>query len=137
MEDRYVSLFHDLAQETRRSYGFELPGDVEQYVVLLLADHVKRPDWVPNPSFAEAHLNMRTSQEAKALGDECLFLCGVFPRFGARRGLDLDYYATIGSNSYSRASRTLHAELFEDLSRHFRVISKFINHTVEQLPVFK
>jgi len=136
MDDHYVRAFHSLVRDTRKSYGFELPGDVEQYVVLLLADHVDRPDWMPANSFAESYLTIQTSQDAKVLGDECLFLCGVFPQYGQRRGLDLNYYAAIGSSSYSRASKTLHAELFEDLSEHFSVVSHFINKTVKNLPAF-
>ena len=130
MDDHYVRVFHSLARDTRRSYGIELPIDVEQYVVMLLADHMDRPDWMPESSFAESYMLIRNSHDAKVLGDECLFLCGVFPDYGRRNGLDVDYYAAIGSGSYSRASRTLHRELFDQLSRNFTVVSQFINSTV-------
>ena len=130
MDDNYVRIFHTLVRETRTSYGFDLPGDIEQYVVMLLADHVDRPDWMPDTSFAQAYMLIQNSRDAKTVGDECLFLCGVFPDYGQRRGLDVSYYSAIGSGSYSRASRDLHKELFEDLSQHFSIVSRFINHTV-------
>jgi hypothetical protein len=130
MDDHFVQVFHSLVRNTRKSYGYELPQLVEQYVVLLLADHINRPDWMPENSFAEAYMLIQNSRDAKVLGDECLFLCGVFPEYGKRRGLDVDYYANIGSGSYSRASRELHHALFDDLSQNFKVVSKFINTAV-------
>lgn len=130
MDDHYVQVFHSLVRDTRKSYGYELPGDIEQYVVLLLADHMDRPDWLPDTSFAQSYMLIQSSHDAKVLGDECLFLCGVFPEYGKRRGLDINYYASIGSGSYSRASRSLHTELFEGLSQQFDIVSQFINVTV-------
>ena len=117
MDDHYLQVFRSLVRDTRESYGYQLPNFVEQYVVMLLADHIDRPDWMPTNSFVEAYMLIKNSKDAKLLGDECLFLCGVFPDYGKRRGLDVTYYANIGSGSYSKASRTLNQKLFEDLSQ--------------------
>ena len=130
MDDNYVQVFHGLVRETRYSHGYELPQDVEHYVVLLLADHVDRPSWQPQDSFAETYMRLQDSRSAKQLGDECLFLCGVFPEYGCRHGLGIDYYAGIGSSSYQRASRDLRRDLFDQLSQQFVVVSRFINATV-------
>lgn len=136
MDDHFVRAFHGLVTHTRKTHGFELPTDIEHYVVLLLADHVDRPDWMPDDSFAESYFKIHNSSSAKELGDECLFLCGVFPEYTRRRGLDLGYYATIGSSSYRRVGNDLRRELFEDLSTHFNTVSTFINHTVRHYHQF-
>lgn len=130
MIDVYNNAFRELVSETKQKHGYELPLHVEQYVVVLLADHINRPNWAPETTFAETWSTIKTSKNAKILGDECLFLCGVFPSYGQRKGLDLEYYGSIGSSSYSRASADLNAELFGTLSQHFKMVSKFINLTV-------
>lgn len=131
VSDEYVTAFQHLITETKNSYGYELPLHVEQYVIMLLADHINRPNWMPEDSFIETYYRIKNSTDAKMLGDECLFLCGVFPEYGQRKGLDIDYYGSIGSNSYSRASSVLNIELFDTLSRHFKFVSKVINVTVK------
>jgi len=131
MSDEYVSAFKLLINQTKDSYGYELPLFVEQYVVMLLASHIDRPNWMPEDSFIETYHRIKNSHDAKSLGDECLFLCGVFPDYGRRKGLDIDYYGAIGSNSYSRAGQALNIEIFDTLSRHFKFVSKVINVTVK------
>ena len=73
---------------------------------------------------------INTSRDAKILGDECLFLCGAFPEFGQRRGLNVNYYKSIGQSSYQRASTELNPPLFKQLSQHFEFVSHFINKTL-------
>lgn len=136
MDNYFVSAFYELAVHARKTHGFELPTDIEHYVVLLLADHVDRPEWMPEDSFAESYFKIHNSSSAKELGDECLFLCGVFPEYTKRHGLDTEYYANIGISSYRRVGRDLRRELFEDLGTHFNTVSTFINCTVRQYHQF-
>ena len=72
MDDHYLQVFRSLVRDTRESYGYQLPNFVEQYVVMLLADHIDRPDWMPTNSFVEAYMLIKNSRDAKLLGDECL-----------------------------------------------------------------
>jgi|694.fasta_scaffold112001_1 hypothetical protein len=136
MNDYYYTAFYQLMQEARRFYGFEFPEYVENYISTLLADHVEKSDWYPKPSVAENYLTIRTANDAKHLGDECLFLCGVFPFYGQRKGLSTEYYVSIGSTSYKIASQTLHPELFECLSKNFEFASKFINLALRETNYF-
>ena len=131
MSDEYISAFQNLINQTKEVYGYELPFPLEQYVVTLLANHVDRPNWMPEDSFIETYARIKNSRDAKQLGDECLFLCGVFPDYGRRKGLDIEYYGSIGSTSYIRASQALNMMLFESLSIHFRFLSHVINLTIK------
>ena len=120
MRDVYQTAFYGIVKETQESSGLTLPNDIECYVVMLLADHIDKNDFLPKKSFAESYLTIRKSSNAKELGDTCLFVSGVFPAYG-----NTDYFVEIGRSSYSRIT-TLNHELFESLSKHFIFLRDFI-----------
>ena len=120
MRDVYQTAFYGVVKETQESSGLTLPNDIECYVVMLLADHIDKNDFLPKKSFAESYLTIRKSSNAKELGDTCLFVSGVFPAYG-----NTDYFVEIGRSSYSRIT-TLNHELFESLSKHFIFLREFI-----------
>ena len=93
---------------------------------MLLAHHVERPDFLPDTSFAEKYLTIDSRKDAKSLGDTCLFVSGVFPNIGKRKGLNRHYYTTIGIGSYS----SMYGNLFEELATHFIFLSDFIEVTI-------
>jgi hypothetical protein len=123
MQDEYVSAFYDVVQETRQHTGIELPESIEHYVVILLASHMDKTDFLPNNSFAQTFLQMTRTSDAKTLGDTCLFVTGIFPNYG----IDVNYYSDIGKTSYSTVANTLNGELFSTLSVHFDIVRDFIN----------
>ena len=125
MKDFYQSAFYGLVKETQETSGYTLPVELESYVVMLLADKVDKPNFLPETSFAESYLELRNSRDAKSLGDNCLFVTGVFPTYG----IDINYYIGIGQSSYNRISYGMNKELFDSLSIHFRFLRKFINLT--------
>ena len=59
MDDSYASAFYDIVKETQSKTGYELPIDVESYVVMLLASFIKRPDFLPEKSFAQCYLTLK------------------------------------------------------------------------------
>ncbi len=122
MKDAYTHAFYGIVRETQDTHGYELPEHLESYVVMLLASYVERPNFLPDNSFAESYLNLSKRMDAKQLGDTCLFVSGVFPTYGKRKGLSKSYYINIGMGSYS----TMYGELFEDLATHFNFLSDFI-----------
>ena len=123
MHDAYHSTFARIVNDTREQTGIELPMHIEHYVVCLLAKHIDTADFLPKPTFAQALYSIRTSTDAKLLGDACLFTTGVFPTYKQKR-----YIVHIGASAYS----SIRTELFEDLSEHFDYVSNFINVTVNQ-----
>jgi len=129
MRDEYFVPMNELIVHTRTETGYELPVDIEVYVSALLASFIDKPNFLPEQSFAEAYsvLDRRDYTSAKQLGDTCLFLSGVFPKYGKRYGLNKRYYREIGSSSYDIASSMLHQHVFYMLARHFDFVAEYIN----------
>ncbi len=126
MRDEYTSAFYNIVKETQDRYGYDLPFDIEVYVVMLLSSRVDKPDFLPEDSFAESYMKLK-GIEAKHLGDTCLFTVGVFPEYGVRKGLTQEYFSNIGMTSYDIATSYLDDKLFSDLRDHFMFLSNFIN----------
>ena len=134
MKDEYTQAFTRVVQQTVVETGYSIPNDIETYIIALLSDHVEKPKFLPQTSFAEAYLSLthKSSYSAKELGDTCLILSGVFPDYGSKFGLNDSYYKDIGKTSYEQASRILNRELFYMLYLHFDFISRFINLTTSK-----
>ena len=132
MHDAYVSAFYDVVKETQYSTGYELPIELESYVVMLLATHIDKNDFLPTRSFAEYYLKLKDYDRysSKELGDTCLFVRGVFPNKGKRYGIDKYYYSKLGRSCYENAGAVLHPELFGQLALHFDFLGDFIELTV-------
>ena len=132
MHDAYVSAFYDVVKETQYSTGYELPIELESYVVMLLATHIDKNDFLPKTSFAEYYLKLKDYDcySSKELGDTCLFVRGVFPNKGKRYGIDKYYYSKLGRSCYENAGAVLHPELFGQLALHFDFLGDFIELTV-------
>ena len=129
MKDAYTIAFYDVVKETQSTSGLELPHHIEAYIVMLLSSFVERNDIPPESTFAEMFLTIKNKQQAKALGDTCLFVSGAFPKLKARYGINRRYYQDIGATSYEMAS-AMNNELFPALAKHFVLLSEFIEVTV-------
>lgn len=125
-DDQYTAIFQDLAADAVRQTGVHLPQHLELYCVLMLADHMRRGDWEPRPSFAECYMTITSADAAREFGDECLFITGVFPEYAQRRGMNIGYYEGLGQSAYLRASKTLNPDLFEPLAKNFGVVRRWI-----------
>lgn len=130
MEDVYRSTFYDIVKETQGKTGYELPEDLECYLVMLLSQQTKRPNFLPETTFAEMFLTATTPTQRKELGDTCLFVSGVFPYIGNKKGISRSYYSDMGITSYELLSDHWHPELFGSLAKHFCFLSKFIEITI-------
>ena len=131
MKDAYRIAFYDVVKETQADTGYDLPEHLEAYVVMLLAHHIDRPDYLPEKSFAEAYLKLSRPYDysAKELGDTCLFVTGVFPTYGRKHGLSRRYFQDIGIGSYEMVAGVLNQDLFTELATHFTFLSDFIEHS--------
>lgn len=129
MEDAYRSAFYEIVKETQNKTGYELPDHIEVYLVMLLSYQTDRPNFLPDASFAELFLTATTPQKKKELGDTCLFVSGVFPYIGRKRGVNRSYYSDMGITSYEMLSGVRHPELFSALALHFKFLSEFIEIT--------
>ncbi|NDB80111.1 hypothetical protein EB155_09635, partial [archaeon] len=66
MNDAYRLAFYDVVKETQATTGYDLPEHMEAYVVMLLAEFLDRPDFLPEKTFAEAYLNLKRPGEISA-----------------------------------------------------------------------
>ena len=130
MNDAYRTALFDVVKETSVKRGYDLPEPIEAYVVMLLATHVDKTEFLPKDTFAETFLTIKSASEAKQLGDTCLFVAGVFPTIGERKGLKRRYYQDIGSTSYEIVAEAMNPDLFKLLATHFNFLSDFIEVTV-------
>tara|TARA_B100001057_G_scaffold411155_1_gene426623 strand:+ start:12408 stop:12833 length:426 start_codon:yes stop_codon:yes gene_type:complete len=119
IRDEYVTVFRECLIETSRQEGFTLPEDIEAYVAILLGSFIDEPDFLPSPTFTEAYI--KGTMPSKDLADVCLFVRGVFPKYG-----DKNYLTTIGKSSYDNASKQLRMRMFEDISNNFETVVKVI-----------
>lgn len=129
MNDAYTSVLFDVVKDTSVKRGYDLPEPIEAYVVMLLASYVDKPDFLPE-TFATAFLTIKTPDDAKYLADTCLFVSGVFPSIGERKGLKRRYYQDLGSTSYEIVAEARNPELFTTLATHFIFLSEFIEVAV-------
>lgn len=129
MKDAYRIAFFDVIKETQARTGYELPENLEAYVVMLLSHFIDRPDYLPENTFAQAYLQLKrpAGMSAKQLGDTCLFVTGVFPSYGRKHGLNRRYFQEIGIGSYEMVAEVMSPDLFSQLATHFVFLSDFID----------
>lgn len=140
MQDEYVTAFHNVVHEVKHRVGLSLPAQLEMYVVMLLADHVDKSNFLPKRSFAESYLELHSMPRyhAKKLGDTCLFVTGVFPEYNNSKGFNVSYYSAVGKNSYHLALTTSKLNIFESLTQHFESVRDYISYIMNKknLPSF-
>ncbi len=128
------SRFQELVQEHERETGFEMPVLLEQYIVDLLTERLNRVDIIPEPSFAERYLQLYSTPSIAAMkdyADSALFFCALMPEYGRRRGLSMDYYATLGISTYYTAGDLAPDVRFTQLGNWFYHLQKFLNSAIK------
>jgi hypothetical protein len=136
------SKFQELVQEKSQAQGFEMPPLLEQYLVDLLASRLDRVDIIPEPSFAESYLRLYQHPSVPAMrefADQCLFFTALLPDYGRRRGLNMDYYATLGISTYYAAGDLAPDPRFTQLGNWFYHLQRFLNtaiHPRQRLELF-
>jgi hypothetical protein len=66
MQDEYVTAFYNVVSEVKLKVGIALPEHLEIYVVMLLADHVDKSNFLPKKSFAESYFNLNNINKSQA-----------------------------------------------------------------------
>lgn len=135
--------FQELVKHHERASGFEMPLLLEAYVVDLLTDRLNRVEIIPEPSFAERYLILHQTPSVAALkdyADSALFFCSIMPEYGRRRGLSMDYYATLGISSYYSAGDLASDPRYTQLGNWFYHLQKFLQTAINptlRLELFK
>jgi hypothetical protein len=135
--------FQKLIRAHSQSTGFDMPLLLEQYVIELLASRLDRVDIIPEPSFAERYLTLYQEfvyAQWKDYADSALFFCSLMPEYGQRRGLNMDYYATLGISTYYALGDMVQDPRFTQLGNWFYHLQRFLNtaiHPEQRLELFR
>lgn len=113
--------------------GFQCPELLYEYLADLLVSRLQRVDIIPDPSFAERYLLLAQSgtvADYKDYADSALFFCSLLPEYGQRRGLSMDYYATLGISSYYTVGDRAEDDRYIQLGNWFYHIQRFLNTAI-------
>lgn len=127
--DIIYSHIHDHSQRT----GFELPELLEYYLVDLLTERLDRCDLIPEPSFAERYLQLYSETRLgkfKDYADSALFFVSIMPDYGRRRGLNMDYYATLGISAYYTLGDLAEDNRYTQLGNWFYHLQGFLGSAI-------
>lgn len=113
--------------------GFLAPTALMEYITDVMADRLTRTEIIPEPSFAERYMQLYstgTVGDIKDFGDGTLFFVSLMPEYGQRRGLDLDYYASLGISAYYTYADICHDDRFTQLGNWFYHLQRFLNSAI-------
>lgn len=117
----------------RQATGFDMPELLEHYLVDLLTERLDRVDIIPEPSFAERYLRLYTDTrlgEFKDYADTALFFVSLMPDYGRRRGLDMDYYATLGISTYYALGDLSEDNRYTQMGNWFYHLQRFLSSAI-------
>jgi hypothetical protein len=106
-----------------------MPVKLQDYLASMLDQRLTDVDVVPQPSFAERWMLLQQQPRAGELqqfGDTCLFFVSLLPKYGQRRGLDRDYYSTLGISSYYVCGDITHDPCYTQLGNWFYHLQSFL-----------
>ena len=135
--------FEKLIKDHCENTGFTAPELLLHYLVNLLDSRLTRTDIIPDPSFAERYLMLYHSKDASEYidyADSALFFCSLMPDYGNRRGLNMDYYATLGISTYYAVGDMVGDDRYTQLGNWFYHLQKFLNSAIRpevRLELFK
>ena len=117
----------------RQETGFDMPDLLEQYLVDLLTERLDRTDIIPEPSFGERYLKLYSEtslSEFKDYADSALFFVSLMPEYGRRRGLNMDYYATLGISTYYTLGDLSEDSRYTQLGNWFYHLQRFLGSAI-------
>ena len=114
--------------------GCAVPELLTEYLIDLLVSRLDRVDIIPNPSFAERYLQLYIKPKISEIvdyADSVLFFCSLLPEYGRRRGLSMDYYATLGISSYYAAGDLAADGRYTQLGNWFYPLQQILTSAVK------
>jgi len=121
--------FRTLVLDHSEQVGFAAPELLLDYLALILAERFDRPGFIPEPSFAEAYLRLYSQYRPgiyRDFADSTLIFCSLLPEYGQRRGISMDYYATLGISTYYSLGDLAHDDRFTQLGNWFYHLQGFL-----------
>jgi len=128
------SQFFDHLSEHGTRTGFLPPQLLLIYLAELLADRLDRVDIIPEPSFAERYLELygcHRLSEFKDYADSALFFVSLLPEYGRRRGLDINYYSSLGISVYYTLGDLAGDPRYTQLGNWFYHLQRFLHSALK------
>lgn len=125
VREQFRTLVLDHSQHT----GFAAPVLLLEYITDILVERFDRPDFIPEPTFAECYLRLYSEYRPgpyREFADSTLIFCSLQPDYGRRRGLNMDYYATLGISTYYSLADHSHDHRFTQLGNWFYHLQQFL-----------
>ena len=125
------------------SVGFAAPEPLLGYLADMLDSRLTRTELIPEPSWAERYLEFYHGADARDIreyADTCLVFVSLLPDYGLRRGLTMDYYATLGISSYYTVGDMTSDARMIQMGNWFYYLQKFLNsalHSHQHIQLFK
>lgn len=119
-----LSQIKQILEECNEQHGWLIPMPVVEFTAKILVDKLDKNPWQPEPSYAEQYMQIRTREQALALGNTCWFTRAVFPELGKRRGINQDYYVSIGRSCYERVLQSGEVPQVRLLYTYFEFIAE-------------
>lgn len=117
--------FKEILDDALNNQHLQISQEATFYLLGVLLMGMKRGPNDDTRSMTEKYLLAQHNEQAsalKAVGDLSLIIAGIWWQSLLRKLVDVDYYITIGSLSYQKASEITPknlADLFEELSENF------------------
>lgn len=127
-------LFDQMLRSHSEESGVVMPGALHDYLVDLLESRLRRVDLIPDPSWAERWLLLAQNPQIalyKDYADSALFFCSILPDYGQRRGLSMDYYATLGISSYYTLGDLSSDDRYVQLGNWFYHLQRYLNSAIK------
>lgn len=125
--DQQISI---LLRDCCEQHGWQLPHQCLLYMTQVLSDHMNKPDWQPQPSYAEAFMRVNTVLGYNALANECWFARAVFPTLLSRRGLNASYFVQMGQTCFDQVYSRSGNEIAATMRDHFEFLAEVAWTTV-------
>jgi hypothetical protein len=124
MKDGVQKIFREHVHTVETQTGLTLPPLVKIYVAELLAYYIDKPDEIaPELGYTIRVNEIQDSFTAKHLGDELLWVTGVFGQHRKRYGIPIDYFHQLGASAYRRT----HSEVLHIIADGFPIVSNFVS----------
>jgi hypothetical protein len=138
VETAYVKAFYNLVKTTSEDQGYEIPADIESYVVFFLADYMKKQKFPPEKAFAITLSEIKQSgkivPKSRVLAEDCLFLTSFCPLYAKKHNINLKYYTGIGITSYHDYAHAVKDDFFIKLGNLFEFIRDFVTEVLNSTP---
>lgn len=120
------AFFKEVLDDAIQNQHVQISQEAAFYLMGVLLMGIRVDPNANSKSLAERYLIAHENEkieEFKAVGDLSLIVAGVWWQSLLRKLIDVDYYISLGSQSYQKASEVTPknlSDLFEELSENFR-----------------